>query len=1544
VGVARHFGRVREKSNLRRLTHRSSLHKLAAGAAVAAATLSLASAGAADPTPPWDPVFAAQTTIASFGGATRPFGLAAGDFDGDGKPDLVVGRTTGNVAFVKGNGDGTFAAPVVFAWKQAFFNAWAFVAGDVNGDGNLDVVWGANAASTGTTSTGVSVTVNDGEVRAFLGNGDGTFAESTYFVSGVRHNAGTLLADVGTDAGSLAAGDVDGDGDLDVVAGAVDGTNSVIRLLRDTGASYTVSTLVSQPANNTVAAEPIYWPASSTQNSPWGLSLSDADGDADADLWVGDRALYVYLFRNDGSGTFMLQAPNGAVSGRPNAYLGHDSFRAAVGFTPSLGSGDVNGDGEADLALGLQSGTQTPASGTAHDGEVLLDVSVASHAGLGAIADVGTMARGVTVVDVNGDGYRDVIAAEYNGSVKLLRQLPPLDSDSDGVSDYVDNAPQHANAARLDLNTDASVNYRDQLDNDFDTVLGVPEDQSTWQRLGDPADPDDDNDGTGDAVDTCPFVANPAQANADSDLFGDACDPLDGRDGDGDGVPDGPNPGDPLYDEHRAAKAKWSSGSTRIVLRIDALSRFFQNEFTQLMTDAATLSPEAWAVKCWENYGPGGGDPADPCGAGEGSLDQTVTLGGGKEVPISLVVIPRQLWTDPPVVDWINDRNDNPRLEIGQHGTDHPNNIPVSDWKDDPSRNWLSCETCGLTEAEVFQLLGVGRDMLIGNYANKWAAERGATPDSPKVDWSSSAQPLLTYAAPFNASDETARKAMAQLGFKAFSASRFEENGADPHYGALFTPGGENGHERFDRWGMFHASADVQLDPPDDLIADGDYSASDRAAFEARMDAQVNPGGLTTWLIEEVEWGGRACNDEERLVDCNGAPNREDNTVYAPRWEAWLHLLDFVKQYPDSVVMTLGEVALAQGYDNAPTAANPDQADADGDGIGDAVDGATLAAAAATLMRNEQGTLAATLTNGAGTAIPDQTVVFSFDVDGDGAAETATATTAADGTASVSVTPTRSAERTTFSVTWDGGRGVTAAGSAEAVVSDASRVVSDAANPTRGQVTDSVTLGATLTDSAGAPLSGRQLSFELGPQLVTVATDDSGHATATFVLRPPVGPVDLVIGFAGGELYSPSSVSAPFTVDKEDTGLALADAVDAGTGGGAVARATLTEVDGAPLAGATIAFSVEDGSGFVSLGAAVTDAAGVATLQVPPKYVSRTKRALRASFAGDASFLGSTASAFVYRVGSDTTAPAVSITSPASGASVSGVITIAADASDDIGVAGVEFRVDGVTIDGEDATAPYAVSWDTRGIGNGEHTVTAIARDAAGNRTTSAPVTVTVTNAAPPPPAGGLVAAYGFEEASGSGVVDSSGNGNAGTVSGAVRTGAGRFGAALSFDGVNDWVTVADAASLDLAGAMTLEAWVRPDVLGTAWRTVIGKDGSSRLAYGLYANTDTARPAGQVVIGGSEFNARGPAQLAVSVWTHLAATYDGASVRLYVDGSLAATLAVSGSMSATSGSLRIGGNGIWPEWFDGLIDEVRIYDRALTASEIQTDMNAPVGS
>jgi hypothetical protein len=94
----------------------------------------------------------------------------------------------------------------------------------------------------------------------------------------------------------------------------------------------------------------------------------------------------------------------------------------------------------------------------------------------------------------------------------------------------------------------------------------------------------------------------------------------------------------------------------------------------------------------------------------------------------------------------------------------------------------------------------------------------------------------------------------------------------------------------------------------------------------------------------------------------------------------------------------------------------------------------------------------------------------------------------------------------------------------------------------------------------------------------------------------------------------------------------------------------------------------------------------------------------------------------------DTTPPTVSLTAPASGAAVSGTVTVSASASDNVGVVGVQFKLDGANLGAEDTTAPYSVAWNTTAAAAGSHTLTAVARDAAGRVTTSVARTVTVSN------------------------------------------------------------------------------------------------------------------------------------------------------------------------------------------------------------------------
>lgn len=309
---------------------------------------------------------------------------------------------------------------------------------------------------------------------------------------------------------------------------------------------------------------------------------------------------------------------------------------------------------------------------------------------------------------------------------------------------------------------------------------------------------------------------------------------------------------------------------------------------------------------------------------------------------------------------------------------------------------------------------------------------------------------------------------------------------------------------------------------------------------------------------------------------------------------------------------------------------------------------------------------------------------------------------------------------------------------------------------------------------------------------------------------------------------------------------------------------------------------------------------------------------------------------------SDNTPPAVSITVPAPDATVFGpLVGVSASASDNIAVSGVQFLLDGANLGTEDMASPYSTLWDTTTATNGSHTLTARARDAAGNASTSAPVNITVSNTTASP--SGLIAAYGFNTGSGATLSDSSGNNHAGSISGATWTPSGRYGSALSFDGVNDWVTVNDSNLLDLTTAMTLEAWVYPTATLNGWRATLVKEGPSpTLPYYLYANSPGNQPAVAVTISGTEYALKGGVRPANNVWTHLAGTYDGATQRLYINGVQVASQPRTGSMPTTASPLRMGGNSLWGEYFTGRIDEVRVYNRALTASEVQTDMNVPI--
>ncbi|MGB8226767.1 MAG: LamG domain-containing protein [Sedimentisphaerales bacterium] len=201
---------------------------------------------------------------------------------------------------------------------------------------------------------------------------------------------------------------------------------------------------------------------------------------------------------------------------------------------------------------------------------------------------------------------------------------------------------------------------------------------------------------------------------------------------------------------------------------------------------------------------------------------------------------------------------------------------------------------------------------------------------------------------------------------------------------------------------------------------------------------------------------------------------------------------------------------------------------------------------------------------------------------------------------------------------------------------------------------------------------------------------------------------------------------------------------------------------------------------------------------------------------------------------------------------------------------------------------------------------------------------------------GGLVGWWKLDETSGTTAADSSGSGNNGTLTNMSAPGcwgAGQIGGSLYCDGINDYVDCGNAASLDITGAITLAAWVKTNDAGNnQYNYFVGKgdtsyaiqhQSSNQIEFFIY---DSGAWYNTWYALDSSFN---------GVWHHLAGTYDGSILRLYVDGTEQDTKAHIGSIKSTAYNVFIGENSQETgAYYNGNIDDVRIYNRALDANEI----------
>jgi len=304
----------------------------------------------------------------------------------------------------------------------------------------------------------------------------------------------------------------------------------------------------------------------------------------------------------------------------------------------------------------------------------------------------------------------------------------------------------------------------------------------------------------------------------------------------------------------------------------------------------------------------------------------------------------------------------------------------------------------------------------------------------------------------------------------------------------------------------------------------------------------------------------------------------------------------------------------------------------------------------------------------------------------------------------------------------------------------------------------------------------------------------------------------------------------------------------------------------------------------------------------------------------------------------DTTPPSVSITSPIANTTVSNTVTVTATASDNVAVGDVQFQLDGVNLGADLTTAPYSISWNTATASNGSHNLTAIARDTSHNAATSAAVPVTVSNTVTQPPTAGLIGYWNFAKGSGTIAHDTSGSGYNGAISGASWI-AGNINFGLSFSGTSGVVT----PNITLGNTFSVSAWVNPAAVQGTYARIA----ETQYSPGFYLGTNEYGIRYKFIVNGAA-GSTGTCMAnygcveggtVTSGWHLVTATFDGATARLYVDSVLAASDTFTAPPN-TNLPLYIGRYyGASAYGWNGAIDEVRLYNRALSAAEVSALFN-----
>lgn len=315
------------------------------------------------------------------------------DFDNDGKDDILLGTST-SVLFYKNLGSENFVSAATTSLSGGVI---AMTSGDINHDGHLDII----------RSFGVGPT---SQMEVLLGNGSGTFTASSTWLTGFS----------GGYASGLQLGDLNGDGDLDLIYGATAGGTTPLYIYHGDGAG-----------NFTDSGAAITAPNGYTVQS---ATLSDINNDGSLDILIGAR--------KSGSPTLLLSYLNngaGAFSLTSSDTIGTSVTTSANGLTAT----DLNLDGYTDMVVFSQTDkTLTAFLGTG-DGN------------FGPMASIGTTytIHGGTVGDFNGDGIPDVIGFSFSSDALALFLSETTERQAHGSEIGVETQTKAQNMLGISDNT-----------------------------------------------------------------------------------------------------------------------------------------------------------------------------------------------------------------------------------------------------------------------------------------------------------------------------------------------------------------------------------------------------------------------------------------------------------------------------------------------------------------------------------------------------------------------------------------------------------------------------------------------------------------------------------------------------------------------------------------------------------------------------------------------------------------------------------------------------------------------------------------------------------------------------------------------------------------------------------------------------------------------------------------------------------------------------------------------------------------------------------